>query len=81
MRKLQLNIDELMVESFAPRDSPRLRGTVVAHETEACGATHCVTCPPHETCGWWHTCDDKETCFTRDRANTCFLSCGFSCGE
>jgi hypothetical protein len=73
MRKLQLDPDQLVVESFTIGDGMSPRGTVHGH-----GSVHCDA--GSNTCDTVNfTCDDAATCLgdTCDHnANTCMLSCG-----
>jgi hypothetical protein len=83
MRKLQLGVDELSVESFVPQGPDSPQGTVVAYETEfwPCGgATECMTCPDWPTCEGGHTCDGQTGCYTQDWRDTCSPTCASSCG-
>jgi len=83
MRKLQLNVEELAIESFEPGEGASNDGTVLAHQTEVggpCGANDtCVTCIAMNTCHIAQTCNGMVGCFTKDFADTCALTCGDSC--
>lgn len=78
--KMKLELDALVVESFATGDEVSLRGTVLAHGTVAC-SNNCdtvnATCDGAATCVGEYTCDGA--------VNTCRLSCGACtterCGE
>jgi hypothetical protein len=66
MKKLKLDLDALVVETYVPADTPEPRGTVEANDypyTEedgsfCCGGTR--TCTFAETCAW--TCWMIDTC-------------------
>jgi hypothetical protein len=52
MRKLNLSLDHLVVESFVADDLAPLRGTVQGHnsyEPASCATYYCGTCQ-HDTC-------------------------------
>jgi hypothetical protein len=66
MRKLQLDLDQLTVESFATSDNAEQKGTVVGEQQCTC-QTQC-TCPGCPTC--------DATC---NRGNTCAASCAYTC--
>ena len=80
MKRLKLQVDDLMVESFSTIRKEVVRGTVYGAATQSCGYPDtCQTCentcvggecwpvPIGQTAGW--------TCFP-----TCAYSCGDSCG-
>jgi hypothetical protein len=75
-RKLQMDLGELVVESFPTGSEMKQRGTVHGHGSVRCDENS-------NTCDTIHfTCDGANTCFgdTCDHyANTCILSCGI-CG-
>jgi hypothetical protein len=55
MKRLKLDVDELLVESFNSTDAPTSqRGTVRAHG-QAGQATYACT-------AGWYTCDTQESC-------------------
>jgi hypothetical protein len=84
MRKLQLKLEELAIESFEPGDSSPREGTVMGHATEVggpCGGGEtCVTCPVMNTCHVALTCNGQVGCYTKDFGDTCAFTCGDSCG-
>lgn len=69
MRKLQLSLDDLQVDSFHPTAPQPARGTVQAHSE--------ISFP--ETCKVW--CSADTGCATCDVScnGTCYNSCGASC--
>jgi len=74
-RKLTLELDALVVESFVTRGAEPGRGTVRGHNTLYCSPTGAcdtenATCDGAATCGEY-TCDGGD--------NTCVPSCGL-CG-
>lgn len=76
MRKLQLDPEQLRVESFDTGDGTPGRGTVHGYGTPRCDAGS-------NTCDSVNfTCDDANTCLgdtCNNHMNTCLLSCGL-CG-
>lgn len=83
MKKLELRLDELSVESFDTAAGSRNDGTVVAHDGDTegtclgpgtCNVSCNVSCNP--SCNGGDTCN--ETCGT---IGTCNGSCGFSCAR
>ncbi len=79
MKKLELNLDDLKVESFetTPADSRRGRGTVFGYseftEFASCGPD----CTPGDYGG--QTYDGGETCDASCADGTCQLTCAFTC--
>jgi len=66
MKKLKLDLDALVVESYAPTDTPEPRGTVKAnvypYTDERVGSCACEATPTLPmTCAWtcwlWDSCD------------------------
>ncbi len=74
MRKLSLNLENLVVESFDTTAEEKPRGTVFG---EQCTCPTNCTCPGHPTCDQtcWETCDDA-TC---PYGPTCAASCNGTC--
>lgn len=67
MRKLNLHLEELVVESFSTVGTGRERGTVHGMDSVTVDQDSCVTCAPScATCG--------GTC-----PNTCPMTCGATC--
>lgn len=63
MRKLNLNLDEIVVESFPTTDTDdSIRGTVRGMDSATVDQDTCVTCP-----------SDLDTCVSCP--NTCAASC------
>ena len=80
MRKLELRIDELSVESFETSSATRGRGTVLGNQYG-----DAITVPDiddgaetgKQTCGAWHTCGGVETC---NYASGCYtFGGGYTC--
>jgi hypothetical protein len=69
MRKLKMDLDELMVESFETAAESAERGTVHGHLSIRCDTVN-ATCDDANTCGG-DTCNFAQ--------NTCADSCGI-CG-
>ena len=68
MKKLNLSIDDLKVESFETQtESKDFKGTVKGYESldntncNTCPLTECITC--RYTCGQGFTCVATEECF------------------
>ena len=70
MKKLVLDLDELVVESFGTQAVPEPRGTVHAHS-----GWQCTEYNP--TCDGCNTQHDGG-CFTA--GDTCAVTCGYTCG-
>lgn len=62
MRKLNLHLDEIVVESFPTTDATHGRGTVRGMDSATVDQDSCVTCP-----------SDLDTCVSCP--NTCAASC------
>jgi hypothetical protein len=86
MKKLELKLDELRVESFGTSPTrPETRGTVEARESQAatCGLT-CYSCPPScngQSC--W-TCEgscEVSVCFGYTCYPSCYGTCEATCGD
>lgn len=77
MRKLRLELDELVVESFAPAGSAAERGTVRGHVS-----LYWEDCLPSDTCqgaGW--PCEyTQQSCNGTCYVHTCQPGCGGSGG-
>lgn len=85
MRKVQLQLESLVVESFHTTDPAQAQGTVVAHATtprDSCGNScqaSCIqtacTCPGIDTC--WQscngTCDFNSACCEEPSVFSCPL--------
>ena len=67
MRKLNLHLEDLAVESFSTADGAGARGTVRGLDSVTVDQDTCATCPA--TCA---TCG--ATC-----PNTCAVTCGNTC--
>jgi hypothetical protein len=79
MRKLELRIDELTVESFETSRTGGSRGTVLGNQIGMDFAAAEVTAPDtrQQTCYEWYTCGGVETC---NFANTCYtFGGGYTC--
>lgn len=84
MRKLTLDVDSLVVQSFQTTAADGGRGTVlgqgvVPQQTPDCQSPLCI---PSE----WHTCPEtcRESCYgsceSCESCNSCIASCHVSCG-
>ncbi|HSU17730.1 hypothetical protein [Longimicrobium sp.] len=73
MRKLRLDLDALVIESFAPADSPPARGTVRGHVS-----LYWEDCSPSETCaGAGYPCEHTD----QSCGGTCYeATCAPGCG-
>lgn len=68
MRKLGLNLDALVVQSFATEEVDARRGTVRGMDSASVDQDTCNTCD---------RCTDVDTC----AAGTCAVSCVASCAS
>lgn len=59
MKKLQLDLDALRVESFAAADQPSVRGTVAAHQMSGVPFTYQVNCTWDAECMSQSRCPDE----------------------
>ena len=71
MKKLNLHVDDLSVESFQVTSAPAARGTVGGNQysNTTCHQDIC-TCPTTDTCPGGPSCDE-----------TCACSCDGTCSE
>lgn len=69
MRKLQLDVSELKVESFETSDAAGERGTVHGHVSPRCVTNY--TCNPAN-----NTCGEVESCGAWP---SCYVSCDTAC--
>jgi hypothetical protein len=68
MKKLNLHLDDLRIDTFSTTPAEKLEGTVVGEQLScadsaccySCGATCRGSCPP-DTC--YRTCRADDTCF------------------
>lgn len=83
MRKLTLELDSLVVQSFQTTAPEPGRGTVHGQgvagpeQTPGCDSPLCI---PSE----WHTCPDtcKESCYgTCESCHSCIASCHYTCPQ
>lgn len=77
MRKLQLSVDDLQVESFATGDQGLFQGTVRTNQDESAGCEYTPnascpqTCPPEATC-YVSACTCEQThCGDHTCKSTC----------
>jgi hypothetical protein len=74
MRKLNLHLEELVIESFSTTDAALDRGTVHGMDSVTIDQDTCATCPPScATCGGTCPATCPATC-----VNTC-ATCPASC--
>lgn len=73
MRKLKLDLDHLVVDSFNTEAPPRREGTVFG---EQCTCYTNCTCPGCPTCD--ATCNGGATCYASCNG-TCDASCNGTC--
>ena len=63
MKKLELRIEALEVESFATHEVDAMRGTVLAHNSgDSCNTMNAFTCHYYATCGGGGSCNGVDTC-------------------
>ena len=70
MRKLQLSIDDLLVESFEARSAEEGAGTVLGRAFAEAESRR-QTCVAWLTCGGERTCNLVDECYTWDGGPTC----------
>ena len=80
MRKLRLDLDRLLVESFEPRSEEQKKGTVLGHITHTdpayCPFSENWECSFGDACGTNTNCEGTyiETC---DEFESCRMTCGY----
>ncbi|HEY0017573.1 MAG TPA: hypothetical protein VGC13_14780 [Longimicrobium sp.] len=62
MKKLRLQIETLVVESFRTADAEPRQGTVLGLSGLMCNTWDDQTCPYFVTCGGGESCDGQYTC-------------------
>ena len=83
MKKMQLNLDALGVESFDTSGADAKRGTVFGEQCTCytnCTCPGCNTCDEscNGSCAWQQTCGGQNTCDAT--CGTCYYTgCDYSC--
>jgi hypothetical protein len=65
MRKLKLQVEALVVESFSTQAAAVHGGTVLGHSGASCNTQDLETCANYNTCGGGESCNNWDSCFIK----------------